>query len=268
MKRMHLIEIGDEPWCPAAIRHGVTDYCQFIVEVSHAYRAAVPLLADALRRTGSRRVLDLCSGAGGPWLGLLPLLRAHKTDVTVCLSDHNPNREAFERIERLTGKAVTYRAEPVDATAVPADLAGFRTIFTAFHHLRPEQARAVLTEAVARGEGIGVFEPGRRNLLLLPFALMTVVRVLLVTPFIRPFRWSRLFWTYVVPVLPLVLTFDVVVSILRLYSELELRELTAGLDGYCWNIGMVRNKPIPIAVVYLIGLPRRDADTRRPEDDG
>ena len=41
-------------------------------------------------------------------------------------------------------------------------------------------------------------------------------RVLLATPFILPFRWSRLFWTYIVPALPLVLTFDVVVSLLRL----------------------------------------------------
>src|SRR2546422_6427005 len=51
-----------------------------------------------------------------------------------------------------------FRSEPVDATQVPGDLHGFRTIFTAFHHFRPAQARAVVADAVAKGEGIGVFE--------------------------------------------------------------------------------------------------------------
>jgi hypothetical protein len=80
--------------------------------------------------------------------------------------------------------------------------------------------------------------------------------VLLTAPFIRPFRWSRLFWTYLVPALPLVLAFDVVVSCLRVYSVPELRELTAGLDGYRWDAGTVRGKPVPIRVTYLIGVPR------------
>jgi hypothetical protein len=82
------------------------------------------------------------------------------------------------------------------------------------------------------------------------------LRVLLATPFILPFRWSRLFWTYIVPALPLVLTFDVVVSLLRLYSVEELRGLTAGLDHYHWQIGTVGARPIPLRITYLIGTPK------------
>jgi len=36
MKRMHLIEIADLAWCPPGIRHGVSDFCRFLVEVSGA----------------------------------------------------------------------------------------------------------------------------------------------------------------------------------------------------------------------------------------
>ncbi len=253
MKRIHLIEIADEDWCPLSIRHGVTDYCRFVTQ--WAYNPVVPLLAKALQRTGARHVLDLGSGAAGPWLRLQPLLRESGVDVTVCLSDHNPNLEAFERARRLSPQALTFHPEPVDATQVTSGLSGFRTMFSAFHHLRPEQARAVLADAVARGEGIGVFECGDRSFMTLGGLLGTPVVVLLATPFIGPFRWSRLFWTYVVPVLPLVLLFDVIVSWLRLYSEAELRELTAGLDGYQWEIGTVRIKPLPNVITYLIGVP-------------
>src|SRR5262249_8075475 len=29
MKRIHFIEIGDQPWWPRGIRRGVTDFCRF-----------------------------------------------------------------------------------------------------------------------------------------------------------------------------------------------------------------------------------------------
>src|SRR5262249_9664767 len=103
---------------------------------------------------------------------------------------------------------------------------------------------------------------GARNflvLLLLPLLLVTPLRVLIATPFIRPFRWSRLLWTYLVPVAPLVLLFDSVVSVLRWYSLHELRGLTAGLDSYHWDIGTVQGKPIPIPITYLVGVPTEKA---------
>jgi hypothetical protein len=186
---------------------------------------------------------------------LQPLLREMGAEVAVRLSDHSPNIEAFERARRLSQQTITYRADPVDAMRVPAGLAGFRTMFTAFHHLRPEQARAVLADAVEKGEGIGVFECAKRSPWMLLFAIPTPIRVLLVTPFIRPFRWSRLLWTYLIPVVPLVLTFDTVVSCLRVYSVEELRDLTVGLDGYRWEAGIVSSKRPPVPITYLIGVP-------------
>jgi hypothetical protein len=255
MKRMHLIEIADMAWCPRGIRQGVADYCRFLVEASGFFNGIAPLLAETLRRTGARQVLDLGSGAAGPWLGLQPRLRELGIDLPVCLSDYYPDLAAFERARRLSNQAITYRAETVDATQVPAELSGFRTMFQAFHHLRPEQARAMLADAVAKGAGIGVFESGSRGVLTLLGQLGTPLRVLILAPFIRPFRWSRLFWTYLVPALPLVLLFDVIVSCLRIYSCPELRELTAGLDRYHWDIGTVRVKWVPTPITYLIGVP-------------
>lgn len=264
MKRIHFIEIGDEPWCPRGIRRGVTDYCRFVQQHSGYFNVAAPLLADAIRKTGARRVLDMGSGAGGPWLSLLRKLRQVGVDVPVCLTDHDPNIESLEWAQKCSQGALTYHAEPVDATDVPAELIGFRTMFSAFHHLRPDQARAALADAAAKGQPIAVFDGTRINPFLSPLLLGTVLRVLLVTPFIRPFRWSRLFWTYIVPALPLVLTFDVIVSLLRMYSVEEMRELTAGLDGYDWQIGTVWAWPIPVRITYLIGVPKESVAPESP----
>ena len=64
-----------------------------------------------------------------------------------------------------------------------------------------------------------------------------------------------LFWSYVVPVLPIVLLFDSAVSVLRIYSVDELRGLTAGLKGYRWDVGRVRSRRLPITLTYLVGVP-------------
>jgi hypothetical protein len=246
MRRVHLLEIHDQPWCPRSLRDALTDFLQFALHLGRSYAAVTRLLRDAVARAGARRVVDLCSGAGGPW-------RALRLDipVPVLLTDKYPNRAAARG-------PVPFHPAPVDALAVPADLDGFRTLFTSFHHFRPDEARAVLADAVRSGEGIGVFEVVRRAPLDVGLIALTWLAVLLLVPFVRPFRWSRLAWTYLPPVLPLVGTFDGVVSCLRAYSTAELHGLIEGLDDFAWEMGEApRVWWQPLRVTYLIGVPRR-----------
>jgi hypothetical protein len=217
----------------------------------------VPILAAALQRTGTRQVLDLCSGAADPWLWLQPVLTKRGVSVSVCLTDKYPNVEAFRPLNRLTHQSISFHPQSVDTTRVPESLTGFRTIFSAFHHFRPEQACAVLADAVHKRQGIAVFEGTQHSVLALLLMLPVPLMVLLMTPFIRPFRWSRLLWTYLIPLMPLIALFDGLVSCLRTYSVEELRDLTARLDAndYHWGIGMVKSKAGPIPITYRIGVP-------------
>ena len=91
MKRIHLIEIHDQDWCPRTVRDGETDYLQFVIATTKPYAAMVPILAVALQRTGTAQVLDLCSGAAGPRLWLQPVLAERGVGVSVCLTDKYPN---------------------------------------------------------------------------------------------------------------------------------------------------------------------------------
>jgi hypothetical protein len=248
MSRLHLFEIHDQPWCPPSLRDALTDFLQFTINLGHTYAPVTPLLRDAIARAGATQVVDLCSGAGGPWRTL-----RHEIAVPVILSDKYPNRAA-------SAGGLPFHAEPVDATAVPADLRGFRTVFTAFHHFRPAEARAILADAVHQGQGIGVFEISRRAPLEMAVIALTWLAVLAFVPFIRPFRWSRLAWTYLPPVLPLVGLFDGIVSCLRTYAPAELRDMLHGLDTpntYDWQVGETRSRRSPLVVTYLVGVPRR-----------
>ena len=214
------------------------------MNLAGAYDPVGPLLSRALARTKARRVVDLCSGAGGPWSRL-----AGVVGVPVLLTDLYPHRDGAPA-------GLPLHPEPVDARAVPEQLDGFRTIFTAFHHFRPAEARAILADAVRRGQGIGVFEIARRAPLEMAVIAFTWLGTLAFVPFIRPWRLTRVLWTYLPPVLPLVGSFDGLVSCLRAYSVAELRELVRGLDAYDWDIGTFRNWRSPLRGTYLIGVPR------------
>jgi len=260
LPRLHLFEIHDQPWCPAGIRDAITDLLQWTLTTVHHYAPAAAPLGRALRRSGASRVVDLGSGGGGPWARLLPDLLRQGIGPRVTFTDKYPNRSALEHAAALLGGRASVEPEPVDAMAVPRRLAGFRTLFTTFHHFTPAEARAVLADAARCAQGIGVFEVTRRSPLTL-LGMLGFVLVPLVVPFVRPFRWDRLFWTYVVPLVPLVAVWDGVVSCLRTYRPEELRALAAGLDGWEWEAGEVARPWWPFPVTFLVGYPgARPAD--------
>jgi hypothetical protein len=257
MRRMHLIEIHDQTWFPRLLRDYVTEALQFIFNVGSLYIPIVERLEKALRDARAQRVLDLCSGAGGPWLWLCQLFEQDGcVPIDIWLTDRYPTR-ALDPLRNVSWNRVHFHPDPVDATDAPAELNGFRTFFTSFHHFRPQEARAILQDAVNKQQGIGIFEvPGRRMLTVL-LVFMVPVADLLLVPFMRPFQWSRLIWSYLIPVIPIVLWFDGIVSCMRTYSPAELGELIAGLppNGYRWDIGEEKGSLFPVPVTYLIGFP-------------
>jgi hypothetical protein len=255
--RIHLVELHELAWFPAVWRDLLTDFLSFHASVFKPYACVAPLLADALTEAGATRIVDLCSGAGRPLLSLVPALRRlGLRDLRVSLTDKYPNLEAQKSIVE-TG-VVTYLKTPIDATNVPPDLKGFRTLFTSFHHFRPVAASTVLADAVSKNEGIGIFEYTERNWLIwtLPTLLIPLF-VWLCTPFIRPVRWRRLVWTYLIPVVPIIAMWDGFVSNLRTYSVAEIKGLVrqVGNQGYEWKIGRARSIGLS-RVTYAIGVPR------------
>jgi hypothetical protein len=259
MRRVQLIEIHDQAWFPSFLRDQVTDDLQVLLNIGKPYRDILPQLREGIEHSGARGVLDLCSGAGGPWPWLADALGQDGVCVRVELSDKFPNAEARGRVGNNPA-GLHYREESVDATRVPRVVPGFRTLFTSFHHFPPEQAREILRDAVNSRQGIGVFEiPGRRplTLLLLPFVLIADI---LVVPFLRPRPLARLVWRWLVPIVPLVLLFDGIVSCLRAYSPRELREVIGGLgdNGYRWEIGCAKRSFLRLPITYLVGYPSRE----------
>ena len=269
MARVQLFEFEDLPWFPQVVRECITDFLSFIGQRGRGvYGGFAQRLAHAVRATGDKTLLDLCSGGGGPALAIAGLLREqHQMPVRVMLTDLYPNLPRLERARDEGQGKVEFRDCPVDASEVPEWLPGFRLICNAFHHLPPSAARKCLADAVKQRRGIALVEMVDRSATSLAGVTFGTGAVLAVTPFIRPVRVSRLLLTYVVPVVPLCTWWDGMVSCLRAYSPEELTCLVESLpdNDYLWDIGRLPVAGAPISLVYLIGRPRSTAGEGRSE---
>jgi hypothetical protein len=270
MRRLHLFEWEDQPWLPVVFRDFITDQLRF----SHNEAMREPInaaiagkLVEVLRRTESTRIVDLCSGAGGPVLKIGRLVReAIGPGLQVVLTDLFPNVAAMKRVETESA-GFSGRLEPVDAANVPAELVGVRMIFTALHHFKPEQVRAVLRDAVDKGAPIAVFEPLERT----PRMIGLVGPMSLLRGFTHAHRVGRLtaaraFFSYVLPLAPAIFAWDGFVSTLRSYTSAELGALAASVkaEGYRWETGRFEvSGPFgPMPTTYLIGIPDRPGTAR------
>jgi hypothetical protein len=235
VRRLELVEIHEQQWFPQQLREGVTDILQGDLNLAGYVELVAPLLRSALKRTNARRVVDLCAGSGGPWMRLHRLL---ESDVSsVCLTDKFPNTVSSERLDRATKLQIDYARESVDAQSVPHWLKGFRTMFNSFHHFEPDRASDILRNAVERQEGVAIFEVPQRSAPTICATCLMALATFVVVPFVRPFRFSLLLWTYVIPVPPFIMWLDGLISCLRAYTPAELMELAAAssTEPYLWR---------------------------------
>lgn len=238
------------------LRDYATDYLQAIQDLHPIDETLVEPLASVLAASGEHRIVDLCSGAGGPVIGVCRALDREGLEVQVTLTDFYPNLEAFEHASKRH-PAIRFETEPVNAQAVPETLEGLRTVFNGIHHFRPPDVEAIFADAVRQSMPVAVFEMTRRSIPSVLGMLLSPVMVWALTPKIRPFRWSRLLFTYLVPLVPLIVMWDGIVSQLRGYEPEEFEEIgkRAG-PGYRWRAGRLKAGPVP--VTFLTGHAAKD----------
>ncbi|MFZ4715666.1 MAG: hypothetical protein ACOYL6_18225 [Bacteriovoracaceae bacterium] len=246
-KRKQYFEIQDFPWCPKTIRDGVTDYLAFSLKIAPLYKAAIPALENLF--VGEKQWIDLCAGGGGGSIPLFLEMKKVRPDLNLVLTDLYPNQG-----EKKFPPAVHIHPEPVDATQVPVNMIGVRTLFTSFHHLPDSLAKSVLADAFHKKQKIAVFEFTERNLYCLLMTFPTLFFSFLTMILVRPWSLARFFWTYILPAIPIVATVDIILSSFRTRTTEELELMVSDLKApdYQWEIGQWPTL-FGFKITYLIG---------------
>ena len=257
MRRFQLFEFEDFEWFPKIIRDGGTDFLGFVLNHLKYYEPAIKIIEDVVLKTKYHQIVDLCSGNGYP-IALVNNKLDPDLKVTYFLTDKFPNLAAFEHLKSTSEGIIDYSHEPLDIIHDTISIKGIRTMFTAIHHFNAEDVKRILTNAVNDQEPIAIFDGGNKNLgSILAILIAHPILFLIFTPFIKPFKWNRLLFTYLIPLIPLYAIWDGIVSILRLHTPDELLHYAQTADvnkGFTWSSGKVRNS-IGFSIAYLVGIP-------------
>jgi hypothetical protein len=258
MKRIHAFEFEDLTWFPENLRNYETDFLQFGANVFDMYKAVMPIILKGVESSGNHTMLDIASGGGGGLVKIARNLKNSIPDVKIILSDYYPNMGAFKRTKTKQPDVFEYIEYPVNATDVPPQLKDFRTQFLSFHHFRPKDAKAIFQNAVDNKQAIGIFEAQQRNPKNVIQRFFSPIAVLLMTPFIKPLKFDRILFTYLIPIIPLFVLWDGIVSVLRTYTVTELKQMILEVSNHAlfdWEVGIAKGSPTD--VLYLLGIPRK-----------
>ncbi len=265
MKRVHLLEFEDLDAFPSWLRTCMTNNIVIIARFMGVRAVLSNLVGGVLKDRGLDRIVDLGSGGGGVMPEVLAQLHEdpQMQHVGLTMTDLFPNRDAVRRFNDAATPQLRYAETPVDATALGDAPAGLKTMSNCFHHMRPEQARAILRSAHDTRQPLLVYEMGPPMhwalwLVTMPIALPLVFLLALIqTPFIRPVTGRQLVFTYLIPLVPLFYAWDGHASAPRIYGPDDLDELLEGLDDpeYRWEKGPAKDVKGKVVGSYLLGVP-------------
>lgn len=257
MKRMQLFEFEDSAAMPLWMRNCLTAYLLTIHRMLDTASKISPLVGRLLSESRSSRVVDLCSGAGGPMEEVFSRLQPHHPSLELLMTDRFPNEAAIQRVEAKHSR-IRYRREPVDAGNIPPALQGVRTMVCSFHHMPLPTARAILRDTFEKKQPFLAFEisdNSQPKFLWWTAFPVGIFFVFFLTPWVRPFTWRQFVFTYVIPILPIVVAWDGAASNARTYTQQDLEELirSHASPEYRWEIGLI---PAKIGkMLYLLGSP-------------
>jgi len=206
MRRIHWFEFGDQPWVPRFLRRYLHELLAY--QVGSIYAPVVPLLNRWIAEHNLQHMVDLASGAGGPWPALLPAL---DRPPQLTYTDQHPQQGPH------------WHPQSVDLLSPNTwpDSGGF-SLFTGLHHLRPQQVRDLFAAVASRQQPLFVAEFTERKPRQILGMLLSPILVWVHTLQVRPRRLLRFLFTYLVPVVPLLYLWDGAVSHARSYTSEEL----------------------------------------------
>jgi polyphosphate kinase 2 len=261
LPRAHLFEFNDRDWVPASLRDTIVETLSRSLDWGGFLRPLAPVIDDFLSASGTREVLDLCAGAGGPAIILSDEAeRLGLSPPRFLMTDLFPRVPIWTEARQQHPQSIDFVAEPVDATCITPSLSEGRAriIVNAFHHFRPDLASAILRDAVDKQAPIFISESFERNptgaLPLIPIGIPS----LLATPLLSPGdRLAKAAWTWLTPIGLAAGAWDAIISTLRVYSEGDLRDLVAPFGrGYQWTYGTY-DYPFGGRGCYFHGLPSK-----------
>lgn len=227
LPRLHLFEFGDSALLPPTWREVYHDTLGFVLQASGVYKRMYAPYRDWTSLHGEPEVMDFASGGAGPVQTILETAKSKGISLPrVMLSDLYPQETRYRELELRCGQErVGFISKPVDIQ-VPLKHFQASSIFSAFHHFEPREAKRILNQLLSQGKSVFVAEPFSRSFRNVVLVTCGGFFLGLIAPFFRrPYKVKNFLLSTIVPLIPLMLVFDGLVSVFRTYKADELRAM-------------------------------------------
>lgn len=231
MNRKQLPQISNQLWFPGFLRNNVHEFMTWFVDAVHAAKPFMPVIEKGLQNAPEKRIINIDLNFAAGIETLKPYLA---NDI---------------QVESVT-----------DTNSLPGNK-GLVTFINCFHQLDQRNAKNWLEKIVETVNPVAVVE-GNNDSLWQVFGMMVIVplTVIFTAPFVKPFRLSRIIFSWLIPILPVVTFIDGFLALFKLYAPDDLDELVSKIDSgvYVWESGKLDNGRGG-KIIYLLGIPKMTA---------
>lgn len=203
------------------------EFMSWFVGKVNAAKPFLPVLEEVIGNTQTKTIINIDSKIGAGIETLLPLLPEGSEIINIELEKFSTHNK------------------------------GIYTFINSFHQLDEKKAAYYLTQIANSGNSVAVLEGNNDSLWqVVGMTIFVPLTVILSAPFVQPFRITRLIFTYLIPILPVVTMLDGFLALFKLYNPNDLNELvsTIPVKNYVWKSGKADNGRGG-KIIYLMGYP-------------
>jgi len=240
-------ELEDYKWFPAILRRWQTEFIGHMVLWGKFYKPLVPVLNQMIENNNISALQDCCSGSGIPAVYVHNHLSA---SLPLLLTDKYPDTP-YENKQQ-----VIYSVHSVDILEIQLAENTCYTMYNAFHHFSAAEQKSIVQKFTTSNTPFLIAEilhPGLLTLIKIIFT--TTIVQLLAVPFIKPFSFLRLFFTYIIPVNLFTVTYDGIISVLKSKTATQYNELLKNISGRSYAITVNAINNWKGNLVYIKGVP-------------
>lgn len=237
--------MADRDWFPQWMRMHQQEFLGFIAYHFKLYKPLVKVLEPMLNHTFQPEWTDTCSGNGS---AALSVERFIKPSPSLILTDKFPPSliQGFQ-------PNIQYDRKPLDILVNLPDGHSVITLFNAFHHFTHDEKLDLLHKVAAAKRpflSVEILRPGVGSYISVLGA--STIGQWLFAPFIKPFRLSRLIFTFIIPVHILSVLIDGWISVAKSPGKDEYAKLLSQLPhqtGYKFSVIHMKTKWNPLTIL-------------------
>jgi hypothetical protein len=213
---MKLKELEDYENFPPILRKFQVETIGYLVQLFGVYKPVVKIMDSLLYKNKFIQIVDLCSGSGLPSIFIKKNMAQNLPFV---LTDKFP-----QTIPTTIG--ISYTNESVEILHIEPQRDTLYTLYNAFHHFTDEEKYSLIEKFKRHNATLLIVEVIEPSVFAFVQVLLASTLVqLCIAPFIKPFSWLRLLFTYIIPINIITVLVDGIISILKSKSKNKYQEL-------------------------------------------